>query len=317
MKEQVLVSFLVISYKHKNFIDDCFESILAQTYAHMEVLYLDDASKDGTFERASNYEERLREKFAKVIFIENASNLGLVKSLNKLVTMCRGEYVKFLAADDFMLYNGVEILVNYMNRHLNHNMVYSNGFVGDEGTHFPIKDINGLQCIYSEKQPSGENLFGSLYIKDYISAPGVMQRRTVYGKIGLYDENIGFEDWDFFLRIAREGSIGYCKQKTVVYRIVENSLSHSTDSARRINMRKSELQILEKYKDIAENSSEKMEYCLNEALRDAFHIDDKEYISYLHSYAKNNEIRISIKNSLKSMLYRFKVIRLFDQLINR
>lgn len=317
MQRGSLVSFLIISYEHKQFIADCFESILAQTYMEIEILYLDDASNDGTFEKACEYKERFLERFPNVVFIENESNLGLVKSLNKLIGLCRGEYVKFLAADDFLFADSIENLVDFMEEYLQHDMVYSNGVVGDKDTHFPISDVSNFGYVYERSQPSGRMLFNALYNRDFISAPGVMVRKTVYDKVGLYDESIGVEDWDFYLRIAREGSIGYLEEMTVMYRILENSLSHSSDIKRRMNMKKSELQIIEKYKDVTPQYAKKrMETSLNEALQDAFHIGNREYLSYLYLYAKTNNVRINIRNLFKQVLYKFGVIKLYDSLFH-
>lgn len=312
MQGEPLVSFLVISYKHKKYIDDCFESILAQTYTNMEILYLDDMSDDGTFEKACEYKVRLEEKFRKAIFIKNNSNLGVVRNLNKLIEICEGEYIKFLAADDFLLSDSVEKLVNFMSEFPQHDMVYSNGVEGNEDTHFPVTILNDLGYIYQEKQLSGILLFEALYARDFILAPGVIVKKTIYEKIGLYDEKLGAEDWDFFLRVAKEGSIGYLDEVTVVYRRLKSSLSHSSKPEKRISMKKSELMILEKYKDIAKQGKERMECSLNEALSDSFHIGNNEYIVYLYLYAKKNRLRITMRNKLKQMLYFFKIIKLFD-----
>lgn len=316
MEKCSLVSFLVISYKHKKYIDDCFRSILDQTYTNMEILYLDDASGDGTFEKAYEYKEKIERKFHKVTFIQNKSNLGLVKSLNMLIGLCHGEYIKFLAADDFLFPNGIENLVNFMDEYLQHDMVYSNGIIGNENIHFPIEDINRYDCVYQTTPPSGKALFELLYDKDFISAPGVMLRKEVYKKVGLYDENIGVEDWDIFLRIAEKGSIGYTNKITVMYRMLEDSLSHSSNPERRINMKKSELLILEKYKNLARQSNERITTCLNEALSDAFHIGNREYLLYLYMYAKTNKVRICPRNLIKYVLYKIKIIRVYN-LFNR
>ena len=313
MKDIPLVSFILISYKHKKYISDCMQSILDQSYSNMEILYLDDASMDGTFEKASDYKERLLRKYERVKFITNSQNSGLVKNLNKLVEMSHGKYVKFLAADDFMLNCGIEKLVDFMESHPEHDMVFSNGIVGDENTHYPLINTDGYSSIYSSIPLSGKKLFDSLYQEDFISAPSVMIRRNVYEKVGLYDESIGIEDWDFFLRLAKEGSIGYLNAPTVMYRMLFDSLSHSAIPHRRINMKKSELQILEKHKDFAQNAQIRLERSLNEALSDAFHSDDKDYLSYLYLFAKRNTVQIMLKNRMKCILYQLGIIRLLDK----
>lgn len=316
MKDTPLVSLILISYKHKKYISDCMQSVLDQSYSNMEILYLDDASMDGTFEKASDYKERLLRKYERVEFIANSQNSGLVKNLNKLVKISQGKYVKFLAADDFMLSCGIEKLVDYMESHPEDDMVFSNGIVGDENTHYPLINEDSYSSIYSSIPLSGNKLFDALYQEDFISAPSVMIRKNVYERVGLYDESIGIEDWDFFLRLAKEGSIGYLDAPTVMYRMLIDSLSHSAMPQRRINMKKSELQILEKNKDFARNAKIRLKRSLNEALDDAFHIDDKDYLSYLYLFAKRNTVQISLGNKMKCILYQLGIIRLLDKSIS-
>lgn len=312
MQNLPLVSFIVISYKHEEYIADCLESILAQTYTNMEILYLDDASGDGTFQKACLYKKQFEEKYARVVFIENIRNRGLVNNLNELVWSCKGEYVKFLAADDFMLRDGIEKLVDLLEKHKEYDMVYSNGVTGNRDTHYPIREIHDNELIYRKEPPQGEDLFQQLYENDFIAAPGVMIKRATYEKIGQYDQNIGVEDWDYFLRIAREGSIGYLQAPAVMYRMLDTSLSHSSDPRRRMNMKKSELQILEKHKGNALNADTHMEISLNEAMRDAFHINNKEYLTYLYLYAKRNTLKISCRNRVKGILYNLGIIRFMN-----
>lgn len=313
MLDRPFVSLIIMSYKHKNFIRDCLESILAQTYGNMEILYLDDASGDGTYQAAEAYRAKLEAKFERVEFIENLVNQGLIKNLNKLVRMCRGKYVKFLAADDFMLPDGIEKLTGFMESHPEYDMVYSNGISGDENSHFPLKNIADYEYLYQGEQISGGAVFQSLYKGDFIYAPTVMLRHTIYDRIGLYDENIGVEDWDYFLRIAKSGSIGYLSEPTIMYRMLASSMSHSSDAGSRRNMKKSVLQILEKHKEGAENADFYIYLNFNDALQDAFHIDDKEYLTWLYTYADRNNVHINFKNRMKQIAYRLGVVRLIDE----
>lgn len=310
MQDIPLVSFIVISYKHEEYIGDCLESILLQTYQNMEIVYLDDASGDGTFQKACEYRPRLEEKFPRTEFIENAQNNGLVANLNVLIQMCKGKYVKFLAADDFMLPDGIERMVTAMEANKEYDMLYSNGVTGDEETHFPYDKVKPDKFVYQTVPLYGADLFDALYEKDFILAPSVMIRKSVYERIGLYDQSIGVEDWDYYLRIAKEGVIGYIHEPTVMYRMLASSLSHSSDPKRRMNMKKSELQILEKHKMTAENAAVRMLISLNEAIQDAYHIGSEEYISYLCLYAKRNALKISCRNRIKGVLYKLGVFKM-------
>lgn len=312
MPTSPFVSFILISYRHKNFIKDCLESILAQTYSNMEILYLDDASGDGTYQAAETYKAKLEAKFGRVEYIENPANQGLVKNLNKLVRMCRGKYVKLLAADDFMLPDGIEKLTGFMENHPEYDMVYSNGISGDKNSHFPLRNIAEYECLYQGEQISGSAVFQSLYKRDFIYAPTVMLRYTIYDKIGLYDESIGVEDWDYYLRIAKEGNIGYLSEPTIMYRVLTSSMSHSSDAGSRKNMKKSVLQILEKHKEGVENADFYIDTNFNDALQDAFHIDDREYLAWLYAYADRNGVQVRLQNRIKMIAYKLGIIRILD-----
>lgn len=314
MQDTPLVSFIVISYKHEKYIADCLESILAQTYGNMEILYLDDASGDGTFDRACTYRQRFEEKYTRVEYICNADNQGIVKNLNRLLQICRGDYIKILAADDFMLCDGIEMLVALLEQHTEYDMVYSNGISGDENTRYPLNSVDRNKLLYKGASPQGNDCFQLLYENDFIAAPGVMIRASTYRLIGPYDCDIGVEDWDYFLRIARVGTIGYLSSPTVMYRMLSSSVSHSSDPKRRINMKRSELKVLEKHKDNIDQAEKYIGTSLNEALQDAFHIDDKDYMSYLFLYAERNKVKISYRNKMKYVLYKAGVIKFMNWL---
>lgn len=308
MMDTPLVSLMVISYNHRDYIDDCMKSILGQSYGNIEILYLDDASVDETFQKASYYRKQLESKYERVEFIENPRNDGLVRNLNRLVRMSRGKYVKTIAADDFILSDGIEQMTEFMERYPEHDMMYANGLSGNETTHFPIDHRKDYDLLYQTEQISGADIFERLYRNYSICAASIMIRKSVYEKIGLYDEELGVEDFDLSLRIARQGSIGYLHEPTVMYRMLTTSMSHSADVRSRKNMKKSTLQILEKHKDAVANADELLCTNLNDALRDAFHIDDKEYIRWLYKYADRNDAKISLRNRVKHLAYRLGMI---------
>ena len=309
-----LVSFIIISYNHAAFIDDCMQAVLEQTYSDIEILYMDDASSDHSYKRAEKYQKKLQEKFDRVLFFENKENQGVVKNLNKLLPMCKGKYIKFLAADDFMLPNGIRDMVEYLEEHPEAAMVYTNGVYGDEQTHFQKNmPYDEMKKIYSQTPPSGENLFLKLYERDFITAPAVMLCKSTYDEIGMYDENIAVEDWDCCIRVSLYGQIGYLDKCTVLYRFLSTSFSHSADPHRRAVMKKNELLLLEKYKEyVGDNGKERIEKSYNEAVSDACHIGDKEYMVFLKEYREKNHVRVTMRNRMKYVLYRAGFIRLLE-----
>ena len=61
---------------------------------------------------------------------------------------------------------------------------------------------------------------------------------------------------------------------------------------------------MEKHKDNIDQAEKYIGTSLNEALQDAFHIDDKDYMSYLFLYAERNKVKISYRNKMKYVLYK-------------
>lgn len=318
MQRLPLVSLLIISYNQKAYIHDCMSGLLAQTYQNIEILYLDDCSPDGTFEEAVRYENILKQKFGeeRVRFIGNRENRGLIRNLNQLVSESKGAYVKFMAADDFLFEDAIEKIVSCMEEHKEYDLLYTNGIYGDDSIHFPLKSVEGLSRLYCGVQPSGSGirLFEELYQRDFIAAPTVIVRNEVYERCGMYDDRIGIEDWDFYLRIAEHGCIGYIDEITVMYRFTKDSLSHSDSPVRRMNMQKSMLLIREKYRDKVEGSREMIGSSLNEAFQDAVHIGNEEYFKFLREYTARNHVRISGTNRMRYLLYKLHIFKVLDHL---
>lgn len=307
-----LVSLIIISYNQKVYMEDCMQSLLHLSYPNIEFLYLDDCSPDGSFAEACRYEERIREKFEKVSFTGNVINQGLIKNLNSLVTQCHGKYVKFMAADDFLLPDSIDRMTAFMESNPEYDLVYSNAWHGNAGTHFPL-DSRGLSKEYAQIPPHGRGVFEQLYRNDFIAAPTVMVKRELYERVGLYDPDLGIEDWDFFLRVARQGNIGYLDAETVMYRYTEGSLSHSDHPLRRMNMQRSGLLIQEKYKELVSDSREIMTKSYNEAYQDALHINNAEYFKFLDEFSRREQLHLSLKNKLRTLLYKLRIFEMLEK----
>ncbi|ENR0226817.1 glycosyltransferase family 2 protein [Enterobacter roggenkampii] len=101
------VSIIIISYNHEQFIEDAIESILCQTYKHIELIIVDNNSSDTTPEILKQYKDVDN---IKVIFLE--SNTGITGGINEGLKYASGEFVSFFASDDIMISNRIELQVN-------------------------------------------------------------------------------------------------------------------------------------------------------------------------------------------------------------
>ncbi|HEX8680041.1 MAG TPA: glycosyltransferase family 2 protein, partial [Chthoniobacterales bacterium] len=94
----VKVSVCIDSFNYGRFLPQTIESVLEQTFQDFEVIISDDCSTDDCFEIAQRYAQ----KDSRVTAIRNPSNFGMVKNRNVCLKHARGEYVKWLHADDFL-----------------------------------------------------------------------------------------------------------------------------------------------------------------------------------------------------------------------
>jgi glycosyltransferase involved in cell wall biosynthesis len=91
------VSVCIPAYRAERFIAATIESVLAQTTEDWELVVIDDASPDGTFDVAARYAHDPRVRLER-----NPTNLGPVGNWNHVVAQARGRYVKVLCSDDVL-----------------------------------------------------------------------------------------------------------------------------------------------------------------------------------------------------------------------
>ena len=111
-----LVSVLMTSYNHERFIQEAIESVLAQTCSDLELIVVDDASKDGSREIIKELQRK--DKRIKPVF--HASNKGIARTINDGIENSSGKYLALIASDDLWredkLEKQLEILEKNENR---------------------------------------------------------------------------------------------------------------------------------------------------------------------------------------------------------
>lgn len=101
------VSIIIPVYNAFNTIDKCIDSVMNQTYKNIELLLINDGSKDKSLTKLRKYESKY--DFIKVIDKENE---GVAKTRNLGIKKATGKYVMFIDNDDFIKEDYVETYVN-------------------------------------------------------------------------------------------------------------------------------------------------------------------------------------------------------------
>jgi alpha-1,3-rhamnosyltransferase len=287
-KDLPLVSVVVPSYNHEKYVKETIESIINQTYKNIELIVIDDGSKDNSVKVI----QELADKY-KFIFIHRP-NKGLSATLNEGLRLAKGKYFCVCASDDIYLPNKIERQVEFMEAHPEYGMCHSN-----------VKIMNGGKIINHKRRSSKETTFETLLFNNNIFSVSTMIRKDVFDIVGLYDETLYIEDWDMWLRITNAGyKIGFINDYLAIYR------KHDINSSR--NFEKMELaseQILNKWKfhPLYEKA------LINEFLNrfDKYSsTDKKKALKYLFIAIKN----INQKKVLKSVIKLFMPYFLINQI---
>lgn len=196
-------------------------SALGQTYGNLEIIVIDDASRDGS--------RAVIEKLAKIHgfkAIFNEQNLGNCRTFNKGLALAKGDYVIDLAADDVLLPDRVAEGVNSLEgKGPEYGVHFCDIELIDEkghslGAHFPRDEKGDLVTPVQEG-----DLYKIILEKYYIPTPAMMMRRSVLEEMGGYDEGLSYEDFDFWVRSARNYKYAFTDRVLMQKHVLSGSLS--------------------------------------------------------------------------------------------
>ena len=109
MKNDPAVSVIIPLYNAEKYLNDCLDSILAQTFQDFEVIVVDDCSTDNSVAIVESYIEKFGGRLTLTSLLKNSGNAGY-SARNKGFNFSRGEYVYFMDADDFISKTALEEL---------------------------------------------------------------------------------------------------------------------------------------------------------------------------------------------------------------
>jgi len=223
------VSVIVPAYNVERYLPDAVRSVRCQTWKDLELIIVDDGSTDGTgevAERLASEDERLR--------VVHKPNGGLSSARNAGIRVARGEYLCFLDADDVFLPDKLQKQVSFLSFFSGCDLVYSDYYLGDHHA-----NPNLLQC----KSPPAIELTELLSYCNWLTVMCELARASLLEKIGGFDESLSSsEDWDFWIRASRCGTLSYLPGPVGVYRI-----HHGQMHRNQLRMRSNQRQVVRKH----------------------------------------------------------------------
>lgn len=250
-----MVSVLIPCYNHEKFVKNCLESILHQDYSNYEVLLCDDASADRSFDIAEGMKRAFDEKKIAFSLYRNQENRGITKNLNFMLRRAGGKYIKIIASDDLLFPEYLSRMVSFMEERQQIQLAFSDVVKVREEAGYPVEGEYIIEEPLPEPPDCGDRMLERIYAFNFIPAPAMMIRRSVFDECGEYDENIGIEDWEMTMRILQKhpNGIDHLEGALVYYRINENSISSAKNNAtakKRLRfMHENSVAVAEKYKE--------------------------------------------------------------------
>lgn len=209
------VSIVVPSYNVQATIRETLESVFAQTYADFEVIVINDGSTDRTLEVVAEFTDpRLR--------VYSYENGGLPVARNRGIDRARGRYLTFLDADDLWTPDKVADQVAALDAHPRAGAVYSwTSFLQSDG-----QALSPDAPVYHEG-----NVYAALLQGNFInSGSNAMLRREAIAAAGYFDADLkSIEDWDYWLRVAKDWEFALVPKHQVLYRQSATSMAAKVD----------------------------------------------------------------------------------------
>jgi glycosyltransferase involved in cell wall biosynthesis len=221
--EKPLVSVIALSYNHEKFIVSALDSIVRQTYPALELILIDDASTDNTVETAQAYLAQSSIPFpVKTLFL--SKNVGNCTAFNRGLALAQGKYIIDFATDDIMLLPRIEQQVIFFESLPDdYGVVFTEAeYVDETGKHLWYHHRDRLRHI--RPIPTVE-VYADVLARYFISSPTMMIRKKVLDNLGGYDEQLAYEDFDFWVRSARNWKYAYLNECTTQVRKHPGSMS--------------------------------------------------------------------------------------------
>lgn len=215
--EQPLISIIMPCYNHEAYVEQSIQSVIGQPYRNVELIAIDDGSKDRTPEIV----EGLAKKYGFYHELHQV-NQGVCHTMNKAIGLAKGRYIKFLASDDFLHEQSVWEFVNHMENNPEVDACFGDLLqVNQEGN--TVRCLkSGLQTRFTSKFPVNSVIDISADMALQVSpiiGPSFIIKKSVLDEFGRFDESQVVEDWDLFLfLVCRSKKISYIPAVAGFYR---------------------------------------------------------------------------------------------------
>lgn len=226
VKEQILVSVIMITYEHERFVKQAIESVLNQNTDFLfELIISDDNSLDNT-ESIINKVIKENPNGTKINYKKHDSNKGMNENYFWSVSQCKGELIAVCEGDDYWIdTQKLQKQVNFLKKNKDYSMVFTPAYRKYESLNKPTI-VRNKYYNYNADKFKLENILklgGGFY-----PTCSSIYRKNIYDITNAYKFMTLHSTGDYPIAIlaAIKGKIGYIDDITAIYRVQDNSVSN-------------------------------------------------------------------------------------------
>lgn len=240
-KNMPLVSVVVPCYNHEKYVAESIQSVIDQDYENIELIIINDGSKDNSHKVIMSFEKKCTERFKRFEY-RNRENKGLSNTLNEMVNWAKGKYFSAIASDDILITNKISLLVEKL-ENLDESYALAFGdatFIDDESNEVYIdyttgeyttkeKGSKSFLDYYTRKRDfnyKDENQFGSyktLLGGNYLPAMSAVIKLDKIKEVDAWTSGNRIEDWEMWLKLSKKYKFSYVDKPAALYRWHESN----------------------------------------------------------------------------------------------
>lgn len=209
MSDQIpKVSVLIPAYNAERFIERTIKSALNQTFSELEIIVLDDGSKDDT----GRIVKAMQEKDPRIKYFYQ-ENQGLSQARNRLVELSGGEFLAFLDHDDEWLPQKTEKQLQVFGKDKTMGLVFSD--------FYRARDGKNIGTSFKERKPSrGYVFFKYLFSDNFVPLITAMVPKNILLEFMPFNPHYEVsEEFDMFLKISWRYKFDYLDEPLAIYHI--------------------------------------------------------------------------------------------------
>jgi glycosyltransferase involved in cell wall biosynthesis len=219
----VKVSVVMITYNHEKYITAAIDGVLMQNCNFpIELIIANDHSHDNTDAIILNYIKN-HPKGNIIRYFHHEQNTGMMPNFLFALKQAKAEYIAVCESDDYWTdCNKLQKQVDFMEADSSYGLCFT-----DFDVYYETKNKLKKSVSSSREIPTGYVLKKIIYNNPYTTCTVMFKRKALYGYNEIAEKNsFKIGDWGLWLHIARKYKVGYIKNSTACYRVLDNSAQH-------------------------------------------------------------------------------------------